>query len=156
MRIGFGYDLHPLVDGRDLVLGGIRIPFSKGLAGHSDADCLIHAVCDAILGALGQGDIGEHFPDTDPQYHQISSMVLLDKVVQLAGRCGYRACNLDTTIVAANPRISPYKIQMRQRIAQSLGIPEERVSIKATTTNGLTIFVKDGIAAYAVVCLEEC
>lgn len=156
MRIGFGYDLHPLVEGRDLILGGIRIPFSKGLAGHSDADCLIHAVCDAILGALGQGDIGEHFPDTDPQYHQISSIILLGEVVQLANQCGYHVCNLDTTIVAANPRISPYKMQMRQKIAQSLGIREERVSIKATTTNGLTIFVQEGIAAYAVVCLEEC
>jgi 2-C-methyl-D-erythritol 2,4-cyclodiphosphate synthase len=154
MRIGFGFDLHPLTEDRELVLGGIRIPCSKGLLGHSDADCLVHAICDAILGAIGRGDIGEHFPDTDDQYHGISSIRLLERVLGMAEECGYRVGNLDTTIVADFPRLSPYKEAMIRKISQTLGIEENRVSIKATTTNGLILFARKGIAAYAVVCLE--
>jgi 2-C-methyl-D-erythritol 2,4-cyclodiphosphate synthase len=156
MRIGFGYDLHPLVEERELILGGVKIPSLKGMAGHSDADCLIHAICDALLGAIGKGDIGDHFPDTDKQYYQISSIVFLEKVAKMVEDCGYRVSNLDTTIVADYPRISPYKEKMTNRIAQILKIEENRVSIKATTTNGLILFAQEGIAAYAVVCLEEC
>jgi 2-C-methyl-D-erythritol 2,4-cyclodiphosphate synthase len=156
MRIGFGYDLHPLVEGRELVLGGVKIPGLKGLAGHSDADCLIHAICDALLGAIGKGDIGEHFPDTDEQYYQISSIILLEKVIGMVEDLGYRVSNVDTTVVADNPKISPYKEKMKNTIAQILKIDENRVSIKATTTNGLILFAQEGIAAYAVVSLEEC
>lgn len=156
MRVGFGYDLHPFVEGRPLVLGGVSIPGLKGLAGHSDADCLIHAICDALLGAIGKGDIGEHFPDTDKQYYRISSIVFLEKVVGMVENCGYRVSNVDTTIVADNPKISPYKAKMTNTIAQILKIEENRVSIKATTTNSLILFAKEGIAAYAIVCLEEC
>ncbi|MGA1790571.1 MAG: 2-C-methyl-D-erythritol 2,4-cyclodiphosphate synthase [bacterium] len=154
MRIGFGFDLHPLTEDRELVLGGVRIPCSKGLLGHSDADCLVHAICDAILGAIGRGDIGEHFPDTDDQYHGISSIRLLEMVLGMAEECGYRVGNLDTTIVADFPHISPYKEDMIRKISQTLGIEDNRVSIKATTTNGLILFAREGIAAYAVVCLE--
>jgi len=154
MRIGFGFDLHPLTEDRELVLGGILIPCSKGLSGHSDADCLVHAICDAILGAIGRGDIGEHFPDTDDQYHGISSIRLLERVLGMAEECGFRVGNLDTTIVADFPRLSPYKGDMIRKISQTLGIEENRVSIKATTTNGLVLFAREGIAAYAVVCLE--
>ena len=156
MRIGIGYDLHPLVEGRELVLGGVKIPSLKGMAGHSDADCLIHAICDALLGAIGKGDIGEHFPDTDKQYYQISSVVFLEKVVGMVENYGYRISNIDTTIVADYPKISPYKKKMTNTISQILKIDENKVSIKATTTNGLILFAKEGIAAYAVVCLEEC
>ena len=156
MRIGFGFDLHPLTEDRELVLGGILIPCSKGLSGHSDADCLVHAICDAILGAIGRGDIGEHFPDTDDQYNGISSILLLERVLGMAEECGFRVGNLDTTIVADFPRLSPYKGDMIRKISQTLGIEENRVSIKATTTNGLVLFAREGIAAYAVVCLEPC
>jgi 2-C-methyl-D-erythritol 2,4-cyclodiphosphate synthase len=155
MRIGFGYDLHPLVEGRKLILGGVKIPSEKGMFGHSDADCLVHAICDALLGAIGKGDIGEHFPDTDKQYFQISSLVFLEKVARMVEDYGYKVNNLDTTIIADYPRISPYKEKMTNKIAQTLKIEKNRVSIKATTTNGLILFAQEGIAAYAVVCLEE-
>jgi 2-C-methyl-D-erythritol 2,4-cyclodiphosphate synthase len=156
MKVGFGYDLHPLMEGRELILGGVKIPCSKGLSGHSDADCLVHAICDAILGALGKGDIGEHFPDRDKAYKQVASISLLEKVVRMAKQSGYRVSNLDTTIVADYPRLSPYKEKMAVQIAKTLGIQESNVSIKATTTNGLILFAKEGIAAYAIVCLEIC
>ena len=156
MRIGFGFDLHPLKEGRELILGGVHIPSSKGLFGHSDADCLVHAICDAILGAIGKGDIGQHFPDTEEQYHQISSILLLERVIKIAEQCGYRVRNIDTTIVADNPRLSPYREKMIIKIAHALGVEENRVSIKATTTNGLILFAQEGIAAYAVVCMEPC
>ena len=155
MRVGFGYDLHPLVEGRELVLGGVSIPSLKGMAGHSDADCLIHAICDAMLGAIGKGDIGEHFPDTDEQYYRISSIILLEKVVGMVENSGYRVSNLDTTIVTDYPRISSYKGKMINKIARTLKVEENRISIKATTTNGLILFAQEGIAAYAVVCLEK-
>lgn len=155
MRIGFGYDLHPLAEGRDLILGGVKIPSVKGMLGHSDADCLVHAICDAMLGAIGKGDIGEHFPDTDKQYYKISSLVFLERVAKILEDCGYRVNNLDTTIVADYPKILPYKEQMSNKIAQILKIQKDRVSIKATTTNGLILFAQEGIAAYAVVSLEE-
>lgn len=155
MRVGFGYDLHPLVEGRELILGGVKIPFSKGLDGHSDADCLVHAICDAILGAIGKADIGEHFPDTDEKYHGISSLKLLGEVLLMSKKEGYSISNLDTTIVADYPRISSYKEAMSERLAQVLGINKSRINIKASTTNGLLLFAKEGIAAYAVVCLEE-
>lgn len=154
MRIGFGFDLHPLVEGRELVLGGVSIPCTKGLDGHSDADCLLHAICDAILGAIGAGDIGEHFPDTDDRYLGVSSIRLLEQVVRKARESGYSVENIDTTIVADYPRIAPYKAEMAQRIADAAGIGRERINIKATTTNGLKLFARDGIAAYAAVCLE--
>ena len=155
MRIGFGYDLHPLAEGRELILGGVKIPSMKGMLGHSDADCLVHAICDAMLGAIGKGDIGEHFPDTDNQYSNISSLVFLERVAKILENCGYRVNNLDTTIVADYPKISPYKDKISNKIAQILKIEKDRVSIKATTTNGLILFAKEGIAAYAVVSLEE-
>ena len=155
MRIGFGYDLHPLVKGRELILGGVKIPSVKGMLGHSDADCLVHAICDAMLGAIGKGDIGEHFPDTDNQYSNISSLVFLERVAKILENCGYRVNNLDTTIVADYPKISPYKEKMSNKIAQILKIQKNRVSIKATTTNGLILFAQEGIAAYAIVSLEE-
>ena len=155
MRIGFGYDVHPLVEGRELILGGVSIPFSKGLDGHSDADCLVHAICDSILGAIGKGDIGEHFPDSDVKYYRISSLILLEQVIQMARQAGYKIGNLDTTVVAERPRISPYKEEMSKRLARTLEIDKERITIKASTTNGLCLFAKEGIAAYALVCLEE-
>ncbi|MBN2372788.1 2-C-methyl-D-erythritol 2,4-cyclodiphosphate synthase [bacterium] len=155
MRIGFGYDLHPLVEGRELILGGVHIPFPKGLDGHSDADCLVHAICDAILGAIGKGDIGERFPDSDKRYYKISSILLLEEVFRMARQAGYRIGNLDTTVVAEHPRISPFKEKMAQNLARVLNTDRDRISIKASTTNGLCLFAKDGIAAYAVVCLEE-
>lgn len=155
MRIGFGYDLHPLVEGRELILGGISIPFPKGLGGHSDADCLVHAICDAILGAIGKGDIGEHFPDTDKKYYQISSIRLLEQVVGMAKQAGYRVGNLDTTVVADSPHISPYKAAISDKLADILGIDKNRITIKASTTNGVCLFAKEAIAAYAVVCLDK-
>ncbi|MGA1842948.1 MAG: 2-C-methyl-D-erythritol 2,4-cyclodiphosphate synthase [bacterium] len=156
MRVGIGYDLHPIEEGRPLVLGGVSIPYPKGLAGHSDADCLVHAICDALLGALGKGDIGERFPDTDERYRGISSLLLLGEVAGLLDRCGYRVNQIDTTIVADAPRITPYKKAMAAAIARTLGIAPDMVSIKATTTNGLILFAREGIAAYAVVSLVPC
>ena len=156
MRIGFGYDVHPLVKGRKLILGDVNIPFPKGLDGHSDADCLVHAICDSILGAIGRGDIGKYFPDYDEKYYGISSLVLLKQVIQMARQAGYRIGNLDTTVVADCPRISPYKEEMSKKLTHILGIDKDRITIKASTTNGLCLFAKEGIAAYAVVCLEEC
>lgn len=154
MNIGFGYDIHPLVEGRELILGGIKIPFSKGLDGHSDADCLVHAICDAILGAVGEGDIGEKFPDTQAQYRNISSIILLKEVLQIVKNKGYRINNVDTTIVADYPHLTPFKNAMRESLAKCMGLEKEKVSIKATTSNGLSLFANDGIAAYAIVCIE--
>jgi 2-C-methyl-D-erythritol 2,4-cyclodiphosphate synthase len=154
MRIGHGYDVHPLVAGRDLVLGGVKIPHSKGLHGHSDADVLIHAICDACLGAAGLGDIGRHFPDTDPQYKNIDSRKLLRQVKEaIAGR-GWKIANVDSTIVAQAPRVGPYLSQMIEHIAADLGIPAENINIKATTTEKLGFAGREeGIAAHAVVLL---
>lgn len=155
MRIGHGYDVHPLVVGRDLILGGVKIPHSKGLQGHSDADVLIHAICDACLGAAGLGDIGRHFPDSDPQYKNIDSRKLLRNVKGAISERGLEVANIDSTLVAQAPRISPHLPQMIQNIAADLGITPERVNIKATTTEKLGFAGREeGIAAHAVVLLE--
>ena len=154
MRVGFGYDVHPLVAGRKLVLGGVEIPYKKGLAGHSDADVLLHAVCDALLGAMGEGDIGKHFPNTDPQWQGIASIRLLKMVATKMNDLSLTVENIDTTVVAEEPRIGPYIPQMAEGIAGTLGIPARRVNIKATTSEGLG-FVGEGkgIAAHAVALL---
>ncbi len=154
MRIGFGYDVHRLVEGRKLMIGGIEIPSPQGLQGHSDADVLLHAVCDSLLGALGEGDIGRHFPDTDPQFQGISSLRLLQKVAEKLAEHGLLVENVDSTVVAEQPRISPYIPLMAEKIASTLGVPIRRVNIKATTSEGLG-FVGEGkgMAAFAVALL---
>ena len=154
MRIGFGYDVHPLVAGRKLILGGVEIPYKKGLGGHSDADVLLHAVCDALLGAMGEGDIGKHFPNTDPQWRGISSLRLLKMVATKMNDLGLTVENIDTTVVAEEPRLGPHIPQMAEGIAGTLGIPARRVNIKATTSEGLG-FVGEGkgIVAQAIVLL---
>lgn len=156
MRIGHGYDVHPLVVGRDLILGGVKIPHSKGLHGHSDADVLIHAICDACLGAAGLGDIGRHFPDTDPQYKSIDSRKLLRKVKEAISEKGWKIANIDSTIVAQAPRVAPYLAQMIANISADLGIPADSINIKATTTEKLGFAGREeGIVAHAVVLLER-
>lgn len=153
-RIGIGYDIHRFVEGRKLILGGVEIPFLKGLEGHSDADVLLHAICDALLGALGKGDIGEHFPNSDPRYKNISSMVLLKKVNELIQKEGYAVSNIDTIILAEEPHLKDYKSQMRFHIAYTLAIDESVVNIKATTQEGLgAVGERQGIAAFASVLL---
>lgn len=154
MRIGFGYDSHRLAEGRRLILGGVEIPNDRGLAGHSDADVLIHAVCDAILGALAAGDIGRHFPDTDPAYRNISSLKLLEQVRILGEQRGYGVHNIDSTVVLEKPKISGYIRAMSLKLAESLRIPEENVSVKAKTNEGMGFVGRqDGVAAYAVATL---
>lgn len=156
IRVGYGYDVHPLVEGRDLILGGVRIDYPKGLKGHSDADALIHAVCDACLGAAGLGDLGRHFPDTDPDYKGISSRELLRQVRDTIADHGWRVVNVDSTIVAQAPRMAPYLSTMRENIAVDLDILQDRVNIKATSTEKLGFLGKEeGIAAHAVVLLES-
>ena len=156
IRIGHGYDAHRMVDGRKLILGGVEIAFPKGLHGHSDADVLLHAVCDALLGSLSLGDIGVHFPDNDPQFKGISSLKLLERVGDMVKEKGFRVGNIDTTIVAQEPRLSGYIVQMRKNIAQTLGIDTEKINIKATTTEGLGFIGKgEGIAAHAVAVVER-
>jgi len=153
-RIGIGYDIHRLVEGRKLILGGVEIPYERGLEGHSDADVLLHAVCDAILGALGKGDIGEHFPNTDEQYKDISGLVLLEKVNAIVEEEGYRVNNVDCVIQAEEPNLKKYKSQMRFHIAYKLAVDEDAVNIKATTQEQLgAIGNKEGIAAFASVLL---
>src|SRR5699024_1955419 len=137
MRIGYGYDVHRLKEGGPLILGGLAIPFSKALVGHSDADVLLHAVADALLGACALGDIGHHVPDTDPQYAGADSRKLLREVVRLVGAEGYRVHNLDATVVADEPRLSPHIAAMRQHIADDLNIDKTCVSVKATTSEGM-------------------
>jgi 2-C-methyl-D-erythritol 2,4-cyclodiphosphate synthase len=156
MRIGNGYDVHKLVAGRKLILGGVDVPHTKGLLGHSDADVLLHALSDAILGAIGEGDIGRHFPDTDPAYKGADSVKLLRHVMALADAKGFRICNVDTTIVAQRPKLASYIPQMRINIARALSTEEERVNVKATTTEELGFAGRgEGIAAYAVALLEK-
>ena len=155
VRIGYGYDVHRLVEGRKLMLGGVHVPFERGLDGHSDADVLLHAVSDAILGALALGDIGVHFPDTDSRFKDISSLELLRKVVKLAKEKGYAVGNIDVSLVAERPKVAAYTAKMRENIAHVSGIPSDRVSIKATTTEGLgPIGRSEGIAAHAVVLMK--
>jgi len=154
MRIGLGYDAHRLVDNRPLVVGGVEIPHPQGLLGHSDADVLIHAVCDAVLGALGLGDIGRHFPDTDDPFRGISSRVILERVQALASQGGFRCGNLDAVIIAQQPHMAPYIDRMRAAIAEGLNISPDSVSIKATTTEGLGFEGRaEGIAAQAIVLM---
>lgn len=156
MRIGHGYDVHALVSGRPLVIGGVTIPCEKGLAGHSDADVLLHAICDACLGAAGLGDIGVHFPDSDERYRNIDSRKLLRSVVELLQNRNLKVLNLDTTIVAEKPKLSPYIQKMKLNIAQDLSVQEAAVNVKATTTEGLGFEGKEqGMAAHAVVLLVE-
>src|SRR5512142_1521881 len=151
MRIGQGFDVHQLVAGRKLIVGGVEIPWEKGLLGHSDADVLLHAICDALLGAAGLGDIGKHFPDTDPRYKGISSITLLSDVASLLGERGFRANNIDATIVAERPKMAPHIGTMVANIATAIGADRMAVNVKATTTEGLGFAGKgEGIAAYAV------
>jgi 2-C-methyl-D-erythritol 2,4-cyclodiphosphate synthase len=155
MRIGNGYDVHRLVKGRKLILGGVTIPFAKGLLGHSDADVLLHAVCDALLGAAGLGDIGLHFPDTDIQYKNISSLKLLRKTCSMIAGKGFAVVNLDTVILAEAPKISPYREEMRKNIAKAAGIEPENINIKATTSEGLGFTGRgEGIGAVCVALIE--
>jgi 2-C-methyl-D-erythritol 2,4-cyclodiphosphate synthase len=155
MRVGFGYDVHPFVSGRPLILGGIRIPYLFGLKGHSDADVLLHAICDALLGAVAEGDIGRHFPDTDPQYRDIKSTILLKKVLAKVREKGFRPINVDATIVAQKPKLSDTIPRMVKEVADVLEIETERVNVKATTTEGLGFTGREeGIAAYAVALVE--
>lgn len=156
MRIGTGYDVHRLVEGRKLVLGGVTIPFEKGLLGHSDADVLVHALCDALLGAAGLGDIGLHFPDTDPQFKDIYSIKLLERTYQLLRHKEFSIVNVDTTVFAEAPKLSPYRKEMVKTIARALGLNPGRVNVKATTTEGLGMFGKgEGMGAMAVALIEE-
>ena len=155
MRIGMGYDVHRLVPDRPLVLGGINIPHERGLLGHSDADVLTHAICDAILGAAVLGDIGLHFPDTDPAYQGVSSLVLLRHTVDLVAREGLKVQQIDATVVAQTPRIGPFRDQMRTKLAETIGIPLGMTSVKATTTEGLGYLGRrEGIAALCIAQLE--
>ena len=155
MRIGTGYDVHRLGEGLPLWLGGVSVPHSHGLIGHSDADVLLHAVCDALLGAAAMGDIGKHFPDTDPQYKGISSLKLLAHVGHLLQEKGYHVENIDSTVAAQRPKLAPYIQQMRQNIADTLGIDVDCVSVKATTTEHLGFEGhEEGISAQAVVLIS--
>lgn len=156
IRTGLGYDVHRLVEGRDLWLGGIRINHTMGLLGHSDADVLIHAICDALLGAANLRDIGFHFPDKDPRYHNIDSKILLRHVVDLLHEKGYSIGNIDATVCAEQPKLNPHIPAMQECLAQVMGIPADDISIKATTTERLGFTGrKEGISAYAVVLIEK-
>ena len=156
MRIGHGYDVHRLVEGRKCIIGGVDIPHETGLDGHSDADVLVHAVMDALLGALALGDIGKHFPDTDPRYKGADSMALLRHVAALIAREGYRLGNLDATVLAQAPKLAPHIMQMRENIAEALSCEVSRVSVKATTEEKLGFTgAKQGIAAHCVCLLER-
>jgi 2-C-methyl-D-erythritol 2,4-cyclodiphosphate synthase len=152
MQIGIGYDVHRLVTGRQLILGGAKIPFEKGLQGHSDADVLVHAVCDALLGSVGLGDIGQHFPDTDPQYKDISSLKLLARTSAMVRRQGFAVQNIDTIIFAEAPQIGPYRETMQKNLARAVEVAPSCINIKATTTEGLgPIGRGEGIGAMSVV-----
>lgn len=154
-RVGFGFDLHPLVAGRPLVLGGVTVPSELGLGGHSDADVLAHAVGEALLGALALGDLGRHFPDTDPRYRGVSSLVLLEAVMALVRGRGGRLVNVDATVVAQAPKLAPVLPEMAKRLADTLGIPVDAVSVKAKSPEGLGLLGRrEGVAAMAVVSVE--
>jgi len=153
MRVGIGFDIHRLGEGREVVLGGVKIAFERGLIGHSDADVLVHAICDALLGAAGEGDIGVHFPNTDPIYKGISSMELLKKTRDIVAGRGFQVSNIDSVVIAEGPKVSPYRDIMEKNIAAALGVEPDRIHVKATTAEGLgSIGRGEGIAAYAV-CL---
>ena len=156
MRIGHGYDVHKLVPDRDLILGGVKIEYELGLLGHSDADVLLHAVSDALLGAAGLGDIGKHFPDTDPQYKGADSLKLLQIVAQRVQEAGYRVSNIDVTMIAQRPKLRPHIAQMEQNIASAVGVDVSRVNVKATTEEKLGFTGEElGMACHAVCLLEE-
>lgn len=156
MRIGSGYDVHRLAEGRKLILGGVEIPYKKGLLGHSDADVLVHAVMDALLGAAAMGDIGRHFPDNDEQYKNISSLLLLEKVSLLLKERGYNTINIDATVIAQRPKLAPYIEQMVKNMADVLGVPCDSINVKATTEEGLGFTGSgEGIAAQAVCMIEK-
>ncbi len=156
MRIGHGYDVHKLVEGRDLILGGVKIPYELGLLGHSDADVLLHAVSDALLGAAGLGDIGKHFPDTDPQYKGADSLKLLEIVAQRVKEAGYRVSNIDVTMIAQKPKLRPHIEQMERNIAVAVGVDVSRINVKATTEEKLGFTGNlEGMSCHAVCLLEE-
>ena len=156
MRIGSGYDVHRLVSGRPLILGGVEIPHDKGLLGHSDADVLTHAVCDALLGALGMGDLGRHFPDTSETFKDINSMRLLQQCVDMMRKEGYRLVNLDATVTAEAPKISPHKSKMEEHLALAFNTETKRINVKATTTEGLGFTGRgEGIAAECVLLITR-
>ena len=156
MRIGQGYDVHRLVEGRKLIIGGVDIPYEKGLLGHSDADVLLHAVMDALLGAAALGDIGQHFPDSDDRYKGISSIALLKEVGKILQENGYMIENIDSTVIAQRPKLLPYRPQMAENIAAALGIEKEQVSVKATTEEGLGFTgTGEGISAQAIALLSS-
>ena len=156
MRVGMGYDVHRLVEGRDLIMGGVNIPYEKGLLGHSDADVLLHAIMDALLGAAALGDIGKHFPDSDPAYKGISSILLLEKVGELLTGEGYFVGNIDATIIAQAPKMRPYIDQMRENIAKALDVDVSCINVKATTEEGLGFTgTGEGISAQAICMLTS-
>lgn len=156
IRVGHGYDVHRLVEGRKLILGGVDVPWEKGLLGHSDADVLTHAVMDALLGAAGLGDIGKHFPDTDPAYKGADSLKLLERVVVLLEERGFAVGNVDATVLAQRPKLAPYIPKMRENLARVMGVDPSRVNVKATTEEGLGFTGSgEGMAAHAVALIEE-
>lgn len=155
MRIGHGYDAHRFSEGRRLVLGGVPIPYGRGLHAHSDGDVVIHALCDALLGASGLGDIGGHFPDSDPQYKDVNSRLLLQRVMTLVSQAGLAVGNVDVTVIAQAPKIKPHVPDMKRTLAQDLGVGEDQINIKATTTEGMGFTGRgEGMAAHAVVLLR--
>jgi len=155
-RVGIGYDIHRLIEGRKLYLGAVEIPYIKGLLGHSDGDALIHAICDALLGALSLGDIGEHFPDTEPKYQGIASSQLLKVVKEMVDKSGYKINNLDLIVVAQEPKLLPFKKQIKEKICGLLNLNEDLVNIKAKTNEGLgAVGNKEAIATYAVASLAR-
>jgi len=155
MRTGFGYDSHRLINGRKLIIGGVEIPFEKGLAGHSDADVLCHAIIDSLIGALGRGDIGKHFPDTEPAWKDASSIALLKNVIEMVNRDGFEVMWIDSTIIAEKPLLSPYIDSMKKALS-SAGIPADLINIKAKTNEGMGFTGRgEGIAAYAVCLLRK-
>lgn len=156
MRTGIGYDVHRFEKGRKLILGGVEVPYEKGLLGHSDADVLLHAVTDALLGAAGLGDIGSHFPDSDPKYKGADSLILLKEAVRLLSENGFRAVNIDCTVITEEPKISPYKEQMRENIAKACALPTDAVNVKGKTEEGLGFTgEKLGVKALATCLITE-
>ena len=156
IRVGQGLDVHKLVPDRPLVLGGVTIPFDRGLAGHSDADVLVHAICDALLGAAALGDIGLHFPDSDPAYRDIDSLLLLAKTGAMLAEAGYTIGNIDAVVIAQVPKLAPHRTQMQQNLARTLQIDAGQINVKATTTEGLGLFGREeGIGALCTVLIEK-
>ena len=155
-RIGFGFDAHRFTEGRKLIIGGVEIPYELGLSGHSDADVLTHAICDALLGALGQGDIGSHFPDSDSKWKDVSSLVLLDKTIDMLRNVNFEIENIDSTIVCEKPRIAPHISAIKEKLSNVTGLEPGLLGIKATTTDGMGFTGRgEGIAAYAVVIIKS-